>query len=85
MVHDVIAEAFQTITKNTDDFPFWFSEWKTTLIPKPGEFTREANNLLEHYVQMVHIMFIGAHLDQYSLMESREVQEKAVVARWITC
>ena len=40
-IHKDIIEAFQITTRSTDDFPLWLSEGKTTLIPKPGEFTSD--------------------------------------------
>ena len=36
-----VAIAFQAISNIDGEYPLWFSEGKTSLIPKPGEFTSD--------------------------------------------
>ena len=36
-----VAKAFVSISESTEDYPPWFSEGKTRLIPKSGKFTSE--------------------------------------------
>ena len=36
-----MARSFEAITRSDHEYPSWFAEGKTTLIPKPGEFTSD--------------------------------------------
>lgn len=38
-LHEGVASAFQAISSSDEEYPQWFSEGKTSLIPKPGELT----------------------------------------------
>ena len=33
-----VFESFKEVSKSGEKYPEWFSEWKTSLIPKEGEF-----------------------------------------------
>ena len=39
LVHDRIARAFQAIAQEDQEIPLRFAEGKSSLLPKPGEFT----------------------------------------------
>ena len=36
-----VFESFKEVSKSGEEYPEWFSEWKTFLIPKEGEFLSE--------------------------------------------
>ena len=36
-----VVESFKEVSKSDEDYPVWFSEGKTSLIPKEGEFLSE--------------------------------------------
>ena len=40
-LHVGVATAFQAISSIDEEYPLWFSEGKTSLIPKPGEFSSD--------------------------------------------
>ena len=40
-LHVDVATVFQAISSIDGEYPMWFSEGKTSLIPKPGEFTSD--------------------------------------------
>ncbi|PFX18161.1 Fibroblast growth factor receptor 3 [Stylophora pistillata] len=40
-LHVGVATVFQAISSIDGDYLLWFSEWKTSLIPKPGKFTSD--------------------------------------------
>ena len=37
-LHEGVARSFEAISRTDDEYPSWFAEGKTSLIPKPGEF-----------------------------------------------
>ena len=39
VLHEGVAMSFQTIANTNVEYSAWFFEGKTTLLPKPGEFT----------------------------------------------
>ena len=41
VLHEGVAMSFQTIANTNIEYPAWFSEAKTTLLPKAGEFTSD--------------------------------------------
>ena len=40
-LHEGVAWSFKAISRSDHEYPSWFAEGKTTLIPKPGEFTSD--------------------------------------------
>ena len=40
-LHKGVATAFQAISRRDEEYPQWFSEGKTSLIPKPGKFSSD--------------------------------------------
>ena len=41
MLHEGVAMSFQTIANASIEYPAWFSEGKTILLPKPREFNSD--------------------------------------------
>ena len=41
VLHEGVTISFQTIVNTNIGYPAWLSEGKTTLLPKPGEFTSD--------------------------------------------
>ena len=41
VLHEGVAMSFQTIANTNIEYPAWFSEGKTTQLPKAGEFTSD--------------------------------------------
>ncbi|PFX29473.1 Retrovirus-related Pol polyprotein from type-1 retrotransposable element R2 [Stylophora pistillata] len=41
VLHEDVAMSFQAIANTNEEYPPWFSEGKTTLLPKPGKFTSD--------------------------------------------
>ena len=37
-LHNGVVKSFKEISKSDKDYPDWFSEGKTSIIPKEGEF-----------------------------------------------
>ena len=40
-LHEGVSNAFMNIVRHDHEYPLWFAEGKTSLIPKAGEFSRE--------------------------------------------
>ena len=75
VLHDGVARSFQAIIQENNDFPWWFTEGKTTLIPKPGDFT-SANQRPITCLNTIYKWFTSCllepmndHLNNYGLME----------------
>lgn len=76
ILHKGIAISFQATSQLKDlQFPTWFSEGKTTLIPKPGEFRNDnqrpitcLNNLYKWYTSCL-LVQANQHIDTYGLMQ----------------
>ena len=45
-LHEGVAWSFEAISRSDDDYPSWFAEGRTSLIPKPGEFTIDNQRLI---------------------------------------
>ena len=60
-LHEGVARSFKAISRVDNEYPFWFVEGKTSLIPKPGEFTsdnqRPLNHLSEYFLQVGYFVF----------------------------
>ena len=41
VLHEGVAMSFQTIANTNIEYPTWFSEGKTTPLPKAGDFTSD--------------------------------------------
>ena len=69
---------FQAISSSGKEYPQWFSEGKTSLIPKPGEFTSDnqkpitcLNTIYKWYTSFL-LAPIDKHLNYYGLMEGAQ-------------
>ena len=49
-LHEGVVIAFRSISRRDEEYPDWFAEGKTSLIPKPGEFSsdNQTDHLFEH-------------------------------------
>ena len=73
ILHKEIATCFQAAAQLEDlQFPLWFSEGKTTLIPKPGEFRggnqrpiTRLNNLYKWYTSCL-LAQANQHIETYN-------------------
>lgn len=76
ILHKEIATCFQATAQLEDlQFPLWFSEGKTTLIPKPGEF-RSDNQRPITYIPKWYISCLLAqanqHIETYGLIQREQ-------------
>ena len=82
-LHEGVVSSFQAISEYEEDFPAWFSEWKTSLIPKTGEFTsdnqRPITCLSTMYKCFTSCLLVPTdkHLDEYDLMEGAQKGARA--------
>lgn len=82
-LHKGITQAFVAITKQIDVYPLWFSEGRTRLIPKPGDFSSEnqrpitcLNNIYKWFTLCLQNP-LDSHLNDYDLMEDGQRGAKA--------
>ena len=74
-LHKGVATAFQAISRRDEEYPQWFSEGKTSLIPKPRKFSsnnqRSTTCLNTIYKWYTSCLFVSTdkHLNHYELME----------------
>ena len=73
-----VFESFKEVSKSGEEYPEWFSEWKTSLIPKEGEFLSEnqrpitcLNNMYKWFTSCL-LAPMDQHLEHYSLMEGQQ-------------
>ena len=76
VLHEGITKAFFAISESTEEYPTWFSEGKTRLIPKPGEFSSEhqppitcLNNIYKWFTSCLQTP-MDNHLSEFDLMEN---------------
>ena len=78
-MHKEIATCFQATAQLEDlQLPLWFSEGKTTLIPKPGEFRSDnqrpitcLNNLYKWYTSCL-LAQANQHIETYGLIQREQ-------------
>ena len=83
-LHVGIVRAFQVIAQSDQDVPLWFTEGRTSLIPKPGEFSSENQrpitclNTVYKWFTSCLLEPVNSHLEDYDLMEGehRGAKEK---------
>ena len=74
-LHEGVVSCFQAISEYQEVYPAWFSEGKTSLIPKPGEFTSDNQrpitclNTMYKWLTSCLLVPTDQHLDEYNLME----------------
>ena len=84
-----MATAFQAISSIDGEYPLWFSEGKTSLIPKPGEFTSDnqrpitcLNTMYKWYTSCL-LVPTDMYLDYYDLMEgAQRDRAQDVAVQW---
>ena len=82
-LHEGFSSAFKTITRSSCAYPKWFTEGKTRLIPKQGDFTSEnqhpitcLNTSYKWFTSCV-LVPMDKHLKVYDLMEKQQRGAKA--------
>ena len=77
-LHVGIVRAFQVIAQSDQDVPLWFTEGRTSLIPKPGEFSSENQrpitclNTVYKWFSSCLLEPVNSHLEDYDLMEGEQ-------------
>ena len=81
-VHEGIAKSFEAIARSDQEVPLWFAEGKSSLIPKPGEFTSENQrpitclNTIYKWFTSCLLKPVDKHLNRYGLMEGEQREAK---------
>ena len=77
-LHKEVAIAFQAISRSDEEYPQWFSEGKTSLIPKPGNFSSDnqrpitcLNTIYKWYTSCL-LVPTDRCLNHYELMEGAQ-------------
>ena len=77
-LHEGMASAFKAVADISMAYPKWFTEGKTSLLPKPGEFTSE-NQCPTTCLNTSYMWFtpcvlgpMDEHVDKYELMEKSQ-------------
>ena len=77
-LHNEVTQAFMAISKIDGEYPQWFAEGKTSLLPKPGEFSSEnqrpitcLNDLYKWFTSCVQGP-MDDHLGEHELMENEQ-------------
>ena len=77
-LHVGIVSAFQVIAQSDQDVPLWFTEGRTSLIPKPGDFSSENQrpitclNTVYKWFTSCLLEPVNSHLEDYDLMEGEQ-------------
>lgn len=69
VLHEGVTKAFMGISKSTEEYPIWFSEGKTRLTPKPGEFSSENQRPIT-CLNNIYVMPSDNHLNEFDLIEN---------------
>ena len=87
------SRASKEVSKSDEEYPECFSEGKTSLIPKEGDFLSEnqrpitcLNSMYKWFAPCL-LAPMDQHLEHYGLMEGqrRGAKPQGVSVRWITC
>ena len=77
-LHEGVSNAFVNIVHHDHEYPLWFAEGKTSLIPKAGEFSSEnqrpitcLNNMYKWFTSCM-LKPMNQHLDKYALIEGKQ-------------
>lgn len=77
-LHEGVISSFCVISEYEEEYPAWFCEGKTTLIPKPGEFTSDNQrpitclNTLYKWFTSCLLVTTNQHLEENDLMEGAQ-------------
>ena len=73
-----MSNAFVNIVQPDHEYPLWFAEGKTSLIPKAGKFSSEnqrpitcLNNMYNWFTSCM-LKPMNQHLDKYALIEGEQ-------------
>ena len=73
-----MVESFKEVSKSDEDYPEWFSEGKTSLIRKEGEFLSKnqrpvtcLNNMYKWFTSCL-LAPMNQHLEHYGLMVGKK-------------
>ena len=78
VLHEGVARSFEAIAISDDDYPSWFAEGRTSLIPKPGDFTSDNQrpitclNTVYKWFTSCLLSPTEQHLEEYGLMEGSQ-------------
>ena len=82
-LHEGMVSAFKVVADTSMTYPAWFTEGKTSLLPKPGDFTSEnqrpitcLNTSYKWFTSCV-LGPMDEHVDKYELMEKTQRGAKA--------
>ena len=78
--------SFQTIANTNIEYPAWFSEGKTILLPKPGEFTIDNESPITCLNTLYKSCLLGPaneHLETHGLMDGAQRGARAGCSRTI--
>ena len=82
-VHEGVAKSFQAIARSDQEVPHWFTEGKTLLIPKAGEFLSENQrpitclNTIYKWFTSCLLRPVDQHLNENGLMQGEQQGAKA--------
>ncbi|XP_068691351.1 uncharacterized protein [Montipora foliosa] len=77
-LHEGVTKSFQAIGQSPSEYPMRFAEGKTTLIPKPGEFSSSNQrpitclNTMYKWFTSCLLGPMDLHLNEYGLMEGEQ-------------
>ena len=75
MLHEGVAMSFQIVVNTNIEYPAWFSEGKTTLLPKAGEFTSDNQRPITCLNTLYKSCLLGPmneHLETYGSMDGAQ-------------
>ena len=76
------VESFKKVSKSDEKYPEWFSEGKTSFIPKEGEFLSENQipitclNTMYKWFASCLLATMDQHLDHHGLIEGQQRRAK---------
>ena len=77
-LHDGVTRAFLAISESEEEYPGWFSEGKTSLLPKPGDFCSEnqrpitrLNNIYKWFKSCLQSP-MDSHLEEFDQLEGQQ-------------
>ena len=75
-LHEGVTQAFVAVSESNEEYPTWFAEGKTRLIPKQGEFSSEnqrpitcLNDIYKWFTSCLQTP-MDDHLIEFDLMEN---------------
>ena len=85
-LHEGVSNAFMKIVQHDHEYPLWFAEGKTSLIPKAGEFSIEnqcpitcLNNMYKWFTSCM-LKPMNQHLDKYSTVRRKgHMRDRGIV------